>query len=220
MEDVLLNSIFIISLSIIVALTAGIFAYRKLSVPLKIMCLYTCFSTIFGTIISITSINGINNIPLVNIYSLIEFSIILTAYYAAFRFTQKPFLMLFIFALILVTGIYLVQTIDNAKSYNNALKSAISIIMVITSVGYLITQFYNGELGGEKKPFIVLSVGTFMYFSSSFLIVLVGSNNSLLSELQVLWIYLIHSIFYLIFVIILTFAFLICRKQSGHLNLY
>jgi hypothetical protein len=220
MKDVLLNSIFIISLSVIIALFAGIYSFRKLSAPLKIMYYYTWVSTIMGGIISIMSMKGINNIHLINLYSLIEFIFISLAFYIAFNFKNKIFLPLFIFSIIAVSCIYIFQTIKDADSYNNTLKSAISIIMVVTSVGYLTVQFYKGEIEGENKPFILLSVGTFMYFAGSFLIVFVGSDNSLLSELQVLWIYLIHSIFYLIFVIFLTFAFLICRKQSEHSSLY
>jgi hypothetical protein len=220
MKDVLLNSIFIISLSIIFALFAGIYSYRKLSAPLKIMYYYTWVSTIFGGIISIMSMKGINNIFLINLYSLFEFLIISLTYFVAFNFKRKIFVTIYILSLILVLSIYIIQTIKNAEVYNNTLKSAISILMVITSVGYLIVQFYKGELEGEKKPLILLAVGTFMYFAGSFLIVFVGSDNSLLSEMQVLWIYLIHSIFYLIFVIFLTIAFLICRKRSEHSNLY
>jgi len=218
MEKVLLNSIFIISLSIFIALIAGTFSYRRLNIPLKIMSVYTWFSALLGGVISIMSMKGINNILLVNIYALIEFVIMILVFYIIFNPKRKIFLFLFIIAITVVLGIYLVETIKNPFEYNNAMNSAISIIMVVVSVGYLITQFYKGELEGDKKPILLLAVGTFMYFASSFLIVLAGSDNSLLDRLQVIWIYLIHSIFYLIFVIILTIAFLICRKQSEHLN--
>jgi hypothetical protein len=219
MEKVLLNSIFIISLSIFIALIAGTISYRRLNIPLKIMCGYTWFSTLLGGVISIMSMKGINNILLVNIYALIEFVIMISVFYIVFDFKKRIFLFLFIIAITVVLGIYLVETLKNPYEYNNAMNSAISIIMVVVSVGYLITQFYKGELEGDKKPMLLLAVGTFMYFASTFLIVLTGSDNSLLNRLQVLWIYLIHSIFYLIFVIILTIAFLICREQSEHLNL-
>jgi len=220
MTEILLNSIFIISLSVLIALAAGIYSFQKLNTPLRIMYYYTWVSSVFGAIISIMSLKGINNIFLINTYSLIEFLLISTAYFVAFNFRKKVFLFLFCIAICSVFGIYTIQTIKDPDIYNNALKAAISIIMVITSVGYLVAQFYKGELEGNKKPLILLAVGTFMYFASSFFIVLVGSDSSLLTELQVLWIYLIHSIFYLIFVIILTFAFLICRRQSEHSNLY
>jgi hypothetical protein len=220
MIDILLNSIFIISLSIIIALLAGIYSLKKLNAPLKIMYYYAWVSTVFGGIISIMSLKGTNNIFLINTYSLIEFLLIGTAYFVAFNFRKKVFLILFCIAICSVFGIYTIQTIKDPNIYNNALKAAISIIMVVASVGYLVAQFHKGELEGDKKPLILLAVGTFMYFASSFFIVLIGSDSSLLTEVQVLWIYLIHSIFYLIFVIILTFAFLICRRQSGHSNLY
>jgi len=220
MKEILLNSIFVISLSIIIALFTGLFSFRKLSLPLKIMATYTGVSTLAGAIISLMSFKGINNIFLVNAYSFIEFLFIITAFFIAFKFKQKFFTLLYIALICLVTAIYSFQTIKEPGSYNNAMKATISIIMVIASVGYLIVRFYRAELEGDKKPFILLALGTFMYFASSFLIVLAGSDNSNLTELQVLWIYLIHSIFYFIFVIILTLSFLLCRNQSEHSSLY
>jgi hypothetical protein len=220
MKEILLNSIFIISLSIIIALFTGLISFRKLSLPLKIMASYTVVSTLVGAIISYMSFRRINNIYLVNAYSFIEFLFIITAFFIAFHFKQRFFTLLYIVLTGLVTAIYSIQTIKEPDLYNNALKATISIIMVIASVGYLIVRFYKAELEGDKKPFILLALGTFMYFASSFLIVLSGSDNSNLTEIQVLWIYLIHSIFYLIFVIILTLAFLLCRSQSEHSNLY
>jgi hypothetical protein len=220
MKEALYKSIFIISLSMLIAFSSGLFSYKKLDLPLKIMFYYTCISILLGSCISAMSLKDINNIFLINTYTLIEFGLISSAYYFAFNFKKRAFLILHIVTICLVLGIYTLQTFKDPNLYNNALNAVVSIIMVIASVGYLIVKFHNGELEGDKKPFILLSVGTFMYFASSFLIVFIGSDNSLLSDIQVLWIYFIHSIFYLIFVIILSFAFLICMKQSGHSNLY
>jgi hypothetical protein len=219
MSNSLVYVIFGLSLSIFIALWAGLSAYRSLDRPLKLMFYYSILSATLGGFISVLSLCGRNNIFLVNLFSVFEFAFISAAYYFVFQLKGPKSLWAYSGLLAVVVSIYLYDAIVDVHEYNNGLKAVISLIMVAASLTYLIVELVRFDEERNNKAHLVLSVGVFMYYASSFLIVFAGSTNSLMSEQQVVWVYLIHSVFYFIFVLLLTFAFLLCKKPSGHLKL-
>lgn len=193
-----------------IALILAIISYKKLTFPLRIMALYTLISSTMGGLISFMSMHGINNLFWINLFTFIEFLLITSFYY--FSLTWKKNFRLFVFAFLnlIVFFIYLIYTIKLKNSYNNILNSTTSLSLVILSVIFLFSRFKINLQSEADKPQKIISIGVFMYFSSSFLILSLGSDASYLSELQTHWIYLIHSIFYLFFVISLSIAFILC----------
>lgn len=219
MDKALFNIIFAISFSIFVALFSGIYAYTKLSTSFKILFYYTVFATLSNAVTSIMSMKGINNIFLINISSLIEY-MMLSLFFLLSVKTRKKLIYLYLFSVLIVSLVFIIGVFRDYKAFNNELKVLVSTIMVLMSTTFLISQFRKADLKINSKPIITVTIGTFTYYASSFLILLLGSDNNYISETEMLWIYFIHSIFYLIFVISLTSAFLQCMKQSDHSNLY
>lgn len=218
MKTILFNLIFAFSLSIFIPTIVGLFTYTKMNRPLRVLYIYTIASAIVGLIESLMSLNTINNIYLVNIAALIGYSFLGTVYYLAFNFKKRYFFWIHILLLFLIGCLYARKAIFDIYEYNNELHAATSGLLIVASVAYLISEFRKAEPGPFSKQLILISFGAFMYYSSSFLILFIGSNSSSMPEIQTIIIYLIHSIFYLIFVITLTIAFWICRKPSEHLN--
>lgn len=218
MKATLFNLIFAFSLSIFIPAIVGFFAYSKMSKPLKLLYIYTVVSSIVGLVVSLMSFSNINNIYLINISSVVGYGFLSTVYYWAYNFNKQKLFWIYIVGLVLVVGLYLRKAIFDINEYNNELHAATSSLLILAAIVYLISEFRRVEPGPHSKQIILISFGVFMYYSSSFLIVFVGSTNALMPEMQTIIIYLIHSIFYLIFVITLTIAFWLCRKPSEHLN--
>ncbi len=218
MKATLFNLIFAFSLSIFIPTIVGFFAYSKMSKPLKLLYIYTVVSSIVGLVVSLMSLNNINNIYLVNINAVIGYILLSLVYFDAFNFFKKKLYWIHFTSVVLVVLVYLFRAINDIKQYNNELNILVSFFLILLSVVYLIFEFRKADPGPFSKQLILISFGVFMYYSSSFLIVIVGSDNTLISDMQMIIIYLIHSIFYLIFVITLTIAFWLCRKPSEHLN--
>lgn len=218
MKSILFNLIFAFSLSVFIPSVVGFFSYSKMSRPLKLLYLYTVMSSIVGLVVSLMSFNNINNIFLVNLSSVIGYAFLSIVYFWVFDFKTKFKLWFYVLSLMCVIGLYLYKLNFGISFYNNELHGLTSLLLVTSSILYLLREFRKAEPSPNSKQMILVSFGVFMYYSSSFLIVLFGSNNMLISEIQMIIIYLIHSIFYLIFVITLTIAFWLCRKPSEHLN--
>jgi hypothetical protein len=218
MKAILIHFIFAFSLSIFIPTIIGFFTYVNMGRPLRILYIYTVFSSIIGFIVSLMSMNTINNIYLVNINTVIGYIFLSSVYFNAFKFKIKRLFWIHITSILLVVLFYLYKAIGDIWQYNNELNFLVSFFLIFLSVVYLISEFRKADPGPFSKQLILISFGVFMYYSSSFLIVFVGSTNASMPEMQTIIIYLIHSIFYLIFVITLTIAFWLCRKPSEHLN--
>jgi hypothetical protein len=218
MKATLFNLIFAFSLSIFIPAIVGFFAYSKMSKPLKLLYIYTVVSSIVGLVVSLMSFSNTNNIYLVNLSSVVGYGFLSTVYFFVFDFKNPIKLWSYAFALTLILFLYLQKSLVDIRLYNNELHAVSSLLLVSASVVFLMREFRKAEPSKYSKQMILISFGVFMYYSSSFLIVLFGSDNALISEMQMIIIYLIHSIFYLIFVITLTIAFWLCRKPSEHLN--
>jgi len=199
----------IVPASILLPIIAGVWRYRQLPGSARLILAYLVVAGIVDVAATLLADRRINNMPLLHMYTVVEFIMILTFYYhlltgkikIAIRWMMPLFLLLCIVYALFIGTIY---------KYNVLPRSLEGFI-----IGGLAMIFFFRQLNVNiQYPETVLwiNAGLLLYFSGSFLLFLFSEvliNNRAVSRLA--WV--LHATLVLLMYILFAIGFIRAKKQ-------
>lgn len=199
---------------IIVPLAVAIFkyAYWKNSLAEKIAFAYLIFSAFFNIVASVTTYMHINNLPLLHLYTVLEFWIVCIFFRNIFYAKPLRKLLFFLPLAFSVFSVLYIIWAHNLFGFNSLSRFLESMMIVGFCIYFLYLDFSNIVSSQSMFNFSIV-VGLMLYFSSAS--VLFGLSNAILKNrvLNIL-IWNIHATIMLIMYLIFAWAFLRLKKTS------
>lgn len=201
----------LIPLSILVPLGVAIFRYRLLPSPAISIFIYLVLSGCANGIAIVMARNGMNNLPLLHFYTVLEF-IVLALFFRQVmphRLAKIIPYLLSAFAAYCIINAIAFQSVFTYNTYPRALEALLLIISALS-------VFYKMLSGDEdlpwfKNPVTFFNIGLLFYFSGSLSLFLLSQallKNAYLN--QIAWV--VHAT--LVFLMYMLFAagFLQCKR--------
>lgn len=179
--------------------------YRVITHALKAILFYLFVAAVFNIVASIFSHS--NNLPLLHIYTVVEFLFLLPFYYKLLSGKKVVLVLGILFPVWAVINSLVVQNIYGFNSYSRATEA---LIMTIFALMYL-ADVTKEEWGGRPENWA--NAGLLLYFSgalSQFAFSNVVSAYAPVMFKMLIWD--IHATFVLIMYLLFTVAFLKCRR--------
>lgn len=199
----------IVPASILIPIIAGVWRYRQLPGSARLILAYLAVAGIVDVAASFMADRRINNMPLLHVYTVFEFIIILAFYYKLLTGKIRIVIkwMMAAFALLCVAYALFIGSI---YQYNLLPRSTEGFI-----IGALAMIFFFRQLNADTKypeTALWINAGLLLYFSGSFLLFLffeVLANNRTVNNLA--WV--LHATLVLLMYILCTIGFIRTRKQ-------
>ncbi len=194
--------------TILLPLVAGCLRYKKLSVSMHILLLLLLYSSINTAVTSWLAIKGINNLLFINIFTLVELTLLGWVFHRVFESRGlKGFTMVAILACAAfsVINLFFIQGLSAINSYSLALGSMLLTVLALLFYYKIFREEKVQRL--ERYPLFWLSSGVLLYFAGNLFVflfssyVLSDSPNALYAEWS------IHSVLYIMTNLIYTAAF-------------
>ncbi|SFD26639.1 hypothetical protein SAMN05518672_1011356 [Chitinophaga sp. CF118] len=191
---------------------AAIWQYRVITRSLKAILFYLCVAVVFNYTATILSHS--NNLPLLHIYTVVEFLLLIRFYFYMLpgeRMKRSMILMSILFPLWAVINSLVVQSIYGFNSYSRGVEAVIMIIFGVIFIRRSANDDNNEEW--NRIPENWVNAGILLYFSgalSQFAFSNIVSANAPNVFKMVIWD--IHATFVLIMYLLFTVAFLKCRR--------
>ena len=161
----------LVPISIIAPISLAFLKYKQLPPELKIITLCLCCSGLSNLLSTVSSHLGINNMPLVHLYSVVEFGVI-CMFYRKILLNENirkyiPVLFLF-FLLICIVNALFFQTIFSYSTYTKPIEA---IFVILLSIVYLLQLLEDyDKVIAHKTELIYINSGFLLYFSGSFVL--------------------------------------------------
>ncbi len=199
--------------SISVPLIVGTVRYRLLKPGDKVIYFYLVMSVIFTIGGYILRHTVKNNLPLLHVYSYVEF-FILTEFYKKIIDEKKINRVLTILQLgFLLACLLNVIFWQGPLIYNSYSRSLGALLIMLLAVNYFARLFTKPV--GEKAtlmPEFWFNSGIFLYFSGAFVLFIFSNFALLVSPTANAILWNVHAAFVLIMYILFTIGFIKCRK--------
>jgi hypothetical protein len=198
-------AVFLIEYAFVPELITGLYAalvYRKLTVQAKNISYFIFFSCIIEIISKILWYRGENNLPLLHLYVLVGFLLIIRFYRSVLVGFIHDYIFLFVtisFALFTVVNSLFFETIFNFNSTALSVQAVLLIIFSIFTFIVLMNDIVK-DRGSQLHPFLNwINSGVFVYYLSSLMVfyfgkLLIADYSSLIN--QYLW--GIHVVFLMV----------------------
>jgi hypothetical protein len=203
---------FLVPCSVCLPLFIAFSRYRHLHVAMKVIVLYLLLSGLVSILSIAISNNGINNMPLLHIYTVAEFVLILLF----FRVTSIAGVSKRTFALISLLFILLnivnILFLQNLFTYNSYSRTMEAIIIMVFSLQLFYRLIGNEDVLRLRDSGITwINSGIFLYFSGSF--ILFFFSEFLSKEFmfyKIAWV--VHAILVLFMYLLFAAGFLFYKK--------
>lgn len=188
----------------------GIYKYRRLPARQRALLLYLCVAVTINAIASIYSHQ--NNLPLLHIYTMLEFILLIRYYILIFRGRKiVPCLVAagIIFPVFCVINFLFIQSIYTYNSYTRPLGA---IILMLCSLLYIAAPS-TGEEQWADVPDNWVNAGILLYFSGA--LAQFSFSNVLEATAPhsvIMLIYVLHATLVLIMYILFTISFYKCSS--------
>ncbi len=158
---------YIVPCSIAIPLLFGLYRYKRLAVPYKIILYFLVMSAVVNGIAVVLAIENIPNLIVFHLYTILEFGCISWFYSYFFQSTLKSSVVWIvgIFTLLCIVNVLFIQT----TLFNTYSRSLEAIIIV----GYCILYFSKQSVSNEadtwgSKGINWINSGILLYYSSCF----------------------------------------------------
>ena len=185
-------------------------SHWKESLAAKPLFAYLIFSAIFNIVSLITTYKHVNNLPLLHLYTVLEFWMMSILFKSIFNKHSVRKLLIYLSLSFSVFSIAYIMFTHSLFAYNTLPRFLESIIIVSFCIYFLYLDFSNIESNQSMFNFSVV-VGLMLYFSSTS--ILFGLSNAILKNrtLNIL-IWNIHATIVLIMYLIFAWAFFRLKK--------
>jgi hypothetical protein len=193
---------------ILIPLAIGALRFRHLAVASRRVWYYLLLTGLFEFASLVLWFRQINNVALVHLYTLIEFTIISLYFYAVFRVRSRRHIVLIVlavFALACVLNSLFLQPLQTFPSNTRSLE-------VLLICAYCFFYFFERlkESGpgkqAERQGYDWFAAGLLLYFSSSIFLWLFGQEFRQYS-------FAIRNAFMIIMYVLLAIGFIRCKKE-------
>lgn len=197
---------------IILPIIVAISRKKYWGLPEKAILAYLIISAFFNTLAACLSAKGINNLPLLHLYTVLEF-ISLTSffYFSTNRVKDKQVIKALWFAFPLLT-IANVLYLNSIYLYNLIPRSTEAIIILILCINFLMRSL---SFSAERVPFFTFAVvvALLLYFSGS--LTLFALSDFIIADKTInLLIWNTHATFVLIMYLIIAVAYFKTGKDK------
>jgi hypothetical protein len=206
----------IIPLSILIPLIVALYRYHQLPGPARSIFHYLIFSGIINCIAIVLARNGINNLPLLHLYTVAEFALLTVFYRQVFAPPAKRLLYPYgaiVFAVFCVINAIFFQSLFSYNTFPRTIESLLLIIMALLFFYKMLSAEQEGAW--YKNMFTWFNIGLLLYFSGSLSLFLLSDvllRNKQLNEIA--WI--IHASLVLVMYILFAGGFLSCKRIRTH----
>jgi len=167
---------YIVPFSGVIPLVIGLYKFRSLDSPLRIMTCYLLLSICCSIAGSILASQNINNMPVAHIYTFLELILLSVFYMNVFRQSFFRYLIAFLSLSLLV--FLAIDTLLPGKIYhfNNNGKSLEALLFILCSVGYFISALDTDHKAAKSSPVLTyINAGLLVYFSSSLVLFIINT---------------------------------------------
>jgi hypothetical protein len=180
--------------------------------PQMAVLIYLFISGCTNFIATFLAVNGINNLPLLHLYTVLEFSVIASFFYLITDSKTEKQLIMASCALIPLLTVANVLYLNSINKYNLVPRSVAGIIILLLCINFLMK---NLNFSAGKVPFFnfAVVVALLLYFSGS--LTLFALSDFIISNkaiFQLIW--NTHATFVLIMYLIIAVAYFKLGKKD------
>lgn len=160
----------VVPASILLPLSLATIKYNRLTIELKSISWFlfaSAFSNIIGTILGF---NNINNMPVMHVYTFVEFALLALFYKKLLNTQQSDKIINWLIPSFLVICVINVLYIQDLYTYNTYTKSIEALIILILAITYFVKVLDKVEIEEKNVNVITyINSGLLIYFSGSFI---------------------------------------------------
>lgn len=202
----------VVPAAILLPMATAVFRRKYWQAPEKLIFIYLIISGVFNILAASLAARGINNLPLLHLYTVIEFMVI-AAFFRSILPPSKTRVMinwlLVVFPVMAGINIYLLNSIF---LYNLIPRSVEAIIIVLLCIHYLMKSL---SFSAGKSPFFnfAVVVSFLMYFSGS--LALFALSDFIIANKKInSLIWNTHATFVLIMYLIIAVAYFKTKHEK------
>jgi hypothetical protein len=199
---------YIVPAAVLIPLLAGFWRYRRLPGYARVILAYLVIAGIVNVLASLLALKRINNLPLLHIYTLLEFVTLSIFYKLTLHGKIKAAINWMIAGFALLCIVYAAIP-GNIYAYNIIPRSLESFI-----IGSLAVTFFFPQMSTDLKtmePLLWMNAGLLLYFSASFLLFLFSEVLSHTDTVDnIAWV--MHATFVLLMYLLFAAAFIRTKK--------
>jgi hypothetical protein len=204
----------IIPLSIVIPIVPALLQYKRLPGQLKVIVWYLFLSAISNAVTRILAYNYINNMPVMHVYTLLEF-VLLALFYREVLAKGKTGilipLMVSLFTLLCIGNVLFLQ---NMHTYNTYTKSIEALLIIVLGVFYFKQNLDSIVSGKDRNTSLMyINSGLLIYFSGSF-IWFVVYNMTVMNERMGMVMWSIHATLLLLLYVLIAIALWKYKKSE------
>jgi len=208
---------YVIPATTLIPIGAGLTYYKQINKPLRTILIFLSVSFVLNVIGSVLANHGINNLPGLHVYTILELVTVMLYYLYAFEkgaISKWIKLAMLIFPVICIVNFTFFQSIYTFNTFTRPLDA---IIIIVFTTAYMTMQsgFKNRELITRSGRLV--AAGFMIYFCSS-LFQFIFSNviSKHASKLVKLLIWNMHGTFVLIMYLLIFWAILNERNNRKY----
>jgi hypothetical protein len=197
----------VVPLAIIIPLGIALYKYGNLPGAYKILTWYLVIAGITNFTANILATRNINNLPLLHIYTALEFLVLSVFYRSVLKdslVTKLILPVLVLFVIFCVVNALFFQTIFLYNSYSRSLSA---FILVVYAIVYFKQRLDQGHsISKHNRPLLWINSALLIYFGGSFFLFI--SSNLILANITMnamLWD--IHASLVFVMYILFTIGF-------------
>lgn len=203
----------IVPAAVAIPLVAGLYNKVYSNKPLRIIFFYLLFSGISDLVARTLGVRGINNLPLLHIYTLIEFLIMMAYFHNGLKLAGSPqfTIITVLFTLLTILNFVFIQDIYHYNSYP---RSIAALVIICYSIQFFIKKSQLPQRSWRTEPANWVVGGIMVYFCNSFLYF---AFLNVINELASLSIYFflggLHATFVLLMYLLISIGFLVYKHE-------
>ncbi|MBC8756234.1 hypothetical protein H2O64_16275 [Kordia sp. YSTF-M3] len=185
--------------SIVLPITACVFRYKRFDKLFWTLGILLAFAGIISYSAYQLYIKGENNMHLLHVYTVVEYTLWSLFYYQLFQKVWVKRLLISLNILFILFSIYNVLNWQPLDTYNSYGRSLEGILLLCFAIGWFYKVFINSAIKRlETHPIFWINAGVLVYFSGAFL--LFSSKNFMqkISREEFIAIWTLHGIFLII----------------------
>lgn len=200
---------YIVPASVCVPLLAGLWRYRRLPGYAKVILAYLAIAGIVNVIASLMAVKRVNNMPVLHIYTLVEFVLLAMFYKMILHGKIKAIINWLIPGFALLCIAY-ATFLGNIYAHNIIPRSLESFMIGALAVSFFFTQMSTDLRTIE--PLLWMNAGLLLYFSASFLLFLFSDVLARAGTVNnIAWV--MHATFVLLMYLLFAAAFIRTNKK-------
>jgi hypothetical protein len=160
----------VVPVSILLPISQAIIKYNRCPYELKIICWFLFASAISNIIGTFLAFKNINNMPVMHVYTFVEFALLAFFYKNILNTQQTGKIINWLIPSFLVICVVNALYFQNIHTYNTYTKSIEALIILILAITYFVKVLDKIEIEEKNVNVITyINSGLLIYFSGSFI---------------------------------------------------